>query len=294
MSRRSVAIVPLLAACILSAAACGLFGPDELEPREPMPDGSFDIIRPQFDTSLLAHGEIHALPDVRLLFNIDERLQYGTGERPRMGMHVRTEKTMGSSSVRFVADAGVDSSGMYVEFVGVFHPDCQSADVWYTTWNADLRLAEGSCTLRIAYRDRTDRYRVLADEEYLRVRPVRTEGATVPEFTDFYRCPRNSFAIYASGTTVDAATAFVHTVRARYGLSGFELPAQRDGLRTGYSREPNALAMNAPSFMRPGYFIYHDEAHYDEIRRMGRALADSMQPTDPVFTIHTINWLGKM
>jgi len=293
LTSRASALV-LAAACLAVVSGCRLPFSESPALTVTAPLDSL-IVPPQYDLDRLPeHAQIAIPEDAQFVFCVFERVEYGTGRKPFIHLLVRSEKKQGSSSIHYLADAHSGGGVISVDFVGVIVPDMQTGDIWYTTWEADLRLPPGQYALQLSHGGKPDRYRLAVDDEYIRVRADGPIHFVRPSFTDFFRYPERSFACYGTGATTDSCTAFVERIAREFNLVGFHLPPEQDGLVTCYERGPNRIAMNARALMVPKFFRYEKEEDFEAIRTAAHALTDRMRRQDPTFSLYVENWLGMI
>lgn len=235
----------------------------------------------------------------RVLTPLEGRILFSVGESyrdmseagpPGIILGLETEKIYGCCNFRLetsvgrvggdiVADIrGVDTSGLCLTALG---PAC---------FGDFLELPIGRYTL--TFRDGFARceYRLTVDESSLTIERLAGSGEewAVPEYSVFWRYPRDSFAVLC-GTTVETSWIyedFVARLRDAVGLREIEFPASGE---LGYPRAPQGHGVDHPG----RYFIYEDPDDFAAAGELLRSyVRDVIGPSQGI-GITLLNWRNQ-
>jgi hypothetical protein len=287
-------LATLIVAFMLVVAGCNVFesGSDDAWPEWPASLTNTHITPTPYDTEeLLRHGEILPLPDVTLTFSVGEDIYCDDYSRLCVALAVTTSDNVGGTW--FLADAGSDGSNLFVRFTGLYRSEGELALSSPPRWQTELQITEGTHRLTFDYGGQIDRYVISMDAAYITIDTRRSDHVLSPDFTEFFRSPPNSFALYAAGTETAPAESFVNGTVERHALSEFSLPPERDGLATGYRRIAFPPSERRPAVMEGRFLITDDAAEYGAVVAEWEAFALTMRQTDPRFVVFATDWLGE-
>ena len=226
--------------------------------------------------------------DGRVFFSVSEGFQNDYSEgTPRILLTMRTEKIYGCCNNRIVSEITRSGGYITVHLKGILFPEIGLTALGPAGSRDFLDLPEGVYSLNFLQWSSPDKYALTVRKDAIEIVPGLTTY-TVPDYSVFWRYPRNSF-VFLCGTMVETAWMaedFLSRLQKIIRLEEFHFP---DYGELPYPRSSEGYYNNMPA----RYFLYQTEDDFDKAGEVLRSYAQSIMANYEGVGISLTDWKGR-